>query len=102
MPAAWEAPYYYHDVLRPRSFGQQIPALPRHIPKFEETHAETQFDRECASLNPLTPARQSGNWRLCIHKSEKCPPIGAFCRSVLRLWMPNSDNLSANSSIVSG
>jgi|GEM_PF-6799790 len=59
MPAAWETPYYYHDVLRPRSFGQQIPALPRHIPKFEETHAETQFDRECASSNPLTPARQS-------------------------------------------
>jgi hypothetical protein len=33
---------------------------PPHIPKFEETHAETGFDRECASSNPLTPANQSG------------------------------------------
>jgi len=33
---------------------------PRHIPKFGETHAETGFDRECASSNPLTPAKQSG------------------------------------------
>jgi hypothetical protein len=45
---------------------------------------------------------QSGNWRLCTYKSEKWPPIAAFCRFVLRLWTPNLDNLSAKSSIVSG
>jgi hypothetical protein len=32
---------------------------PRHIPKFGNAHAETGFDRECVSSNPLTPARHS-------------------------------------------
>jgi len=95
MPAAWETPYYYHDVLRPRSFGQQIPALPRHIPKFEETHAETGFDRECVSSNPLTPANQSLNYRMWVGYSDKCPPVAAFCDLALCLYTPNLHNLSA-------
>ena len=32
---------------------------PSHIPKFANARAETGFDRECVSSNPLTPARQS-------------------------------------------
>jgi hypothetical protein len=35
--------------------------LPANIPKFNEPHRETGFDRECVSSNPLTPANQSLN-----------------------------------------
>jgi hypothetical protein len=33
--------------------------LPANVPKFDQPHPETGFDRECVSSNPLTPASQS-------------------------------------------
>src|ERR1700733_13321882 len=49
-----------------------------HIPKFEETHAETGFDRECASPNPLTPARHSAFQRIFFFSSRKARQWRAF------------------------
>jgi hypothetical protein len=37
--------------------------LPANVPKFDQPHPETGFDRECVSSNPLTPATQSLNLR---------------------------------------
>ena len=65
------------------------------IPKFEERRAETRFDRECVSSNPLTPANQSDNLRLCSHKSHKLPPIAGFCKLAARLQTPKSPNSEA-------
>jgi hypothetical protein len=51
------------------------------IPKFEETHAETGFDRECASSNPLTPASHSCFERISLFLTRKARPCGLFLSS---------------------
>jgi hypothetical protein len=71
------------DGYQSKSLGGR--SNPRNIPKFEDLHAETGFDRECVSSNPLTPASQSFNRRLYSRISQKGPPIAGFCRLVRRL-----------------
>src|ERR1700682_4672620 len=48
------------------------------------------------------PANQSGYWRLYSRKCDKCPPMAAFSKLVLRLRTPNLYNYRAKSAIVSG
>jgi hypothetical protein len=47
----------------PKAPGGLNRTLPANVPKFDQPHPETGFDRECMSSNPLTPATQSLNLR---------------------------------------
>ena len=72
------------------------------IPKFEGTYAETGFDRECASSNPLTPANQSGLKRFLRWKSQKCPQNGGFHEPLRSLYITNAHFWSAKLTKVFG
>ena len=86
MPVAWEAPYITMTCLRPRSFGQQIPAWPRHIPKFEETHAETAFDRECARRSDSASRYKISS--MLLHMRRAPTAFQEYCDNLARRAEP--------------
>jgi hypothetical protein len=63
--------------IRPR-FGGLNRTLPANVPKFDQPHPETGFDRECVSSNPLTPASQSRCRRCHPSKRRKARYWRAF------------------------
>ena len=57
------------------------------FPKFEKTHAETGFDRECVSSNPLAPATHSS----VLPGFPRDPGMGRKSRLFAHsLWSPDS------------
>ena len=72
------------------------------IPKFEGTYAETGFDRECVSSNPLTPARQSRRRRNHPGNRQKGPQLAGFGDLTKGLWPPEFAKSRANLPKVSG
>jgi hypothetical protein len=72
------------------------------IPKFEGTRAETGFDRECASSNPLTRANQSRAQGLCPPQRQKGPPMAGFFILAVCLQTRDLGSSGTKQPIVSG